>query len=196
MATLFQPFEIDYGTYDDLISEERRKNADTLKKLINSSITLGTKTITRRICKEIPFTETEFLRLFKDARKSTTAIKSSSTFNYKFRKQLYTKNFNSVKDATLKELFGPQWFIKKHKTSFAVIVKIGFTLIKETITTFETVQDISKLRVIIPGTLEKEETILVRFSGMVCYGSLWQEEADGWQKEVESLIELYSKKNK
>lgn len=157
MATLFKPFEIDYGTYDDLISEERRKNASTLKKLMHSSLTLGTTTFTRRISNEIPLSENEFLRLFPDARKSKTAIKSSSTFNYKFRKQLYTKNFNSVKDATLEELFGAHWFLKKHKTSFAVIVKIRFTLIKQTITSFETVQDISKLRVIIPGTLERKK---------------------------------------
>ena len=62
---------------------------------------------------------------------------------------------------------------------------------KEIITSYETVQEYSRRNEIV--TIRREESILIRFSGIVCYGSLWQDEPDGWEKEVNSLIELHTK---
>ena len=134
------------------------------------------------------------LQLFPDARKSATPIKLSQTFKYHHKQQLYSQNFKTIRDARLKDLFGDNWFLKKHKKSFAVVVKIRFALIKEIITSYETVQEYSRRNEIVPGTIRREESILIRFSGIVCYGSLWQDEPDGWEKEVNELIELHTKK--
>lgn len=194
MAAVLNPMSFQLGQFQHLLAEEERIIATKLKNKILKKLNPGGKVRNRNIKGSVPLSEQEFLRLFPDAKKSkTTKRKIDTLLQRNERRRIYTRNFKSVKDQKLAEIFGKEWYLDKHKTQYGCIVKISIFYAKEISRSFETYKDRKRLMEIVPGTLEEREDIVCRFTGKACYGSIWSKEPDVWKKEVEYKIALNSK---